>query len=353
MKALKYDIFHSVAACVVFSLISTSYGLPSYTSYKTDSEMKIDGILDEAIWNSLDTFEFFENDGGGAASEKTYAFMTWDNTYMYLGFIAEDKDISNTISQHDGELYNQDVVEIFYDMDGDRLTYVEFEWNWMNATRDAQIHSVGVYDIDTWNPDGCLSAVVYDGTPNNPSDDDKGMTVEIALPWSTFSLVSNNVPRPPEDGQKAAANLLRINIGAGRSGLELISWSPTLNGSFHTAEKFGDIIYSTDITSATKHVSGIAASLLTGSSIDGISLKDNGVSVSYTLSENTDAGFEIYSPQGRLVRTFETFGVGQGAHTFLWDGNNTDGNRVTGGVYLITMKSGGKRQSAVINLPGL
>lgn len=50
--------------------------------------------------------------------------------------------------------------------------------------------------IDGWNIDGLKSAVVVNGTLNNPKDEDKGWQLEIAVPWSAFtrSFHQDNVP---------------------------------------------------------------------------------------------------------------------------------------------------------------
>ena len=55
-----------------------------------------------------------------------------------------------------------------------------------------------------------LTKVHVDGTINNPSDRDKGWSIEIAIPWKAFisNFRSNN---PPKDGDQWKVNFSRVH----------------------------------------------------------------------------------------------------------------------------------------------
>ncbi|MFN7333357.1 MAG: hypothetical protein ACK5ST_02010 [bacterium] len=47
----------------------------------------------------------------------------------------------------------------------------------------------------------CGKAVYLDGTLNDPSDQDKGWTIEIAIPWTAFRKSPINT-YPPQQGDR-------------------------------------------------------------------------------------------------------------------------------------------------------
>jgi hypothetical protein len=49
----------------------------------------------------------------------------------------------------------------------------------------------------------------------------------------------------------------------------------------------------------------------------------------------------VYDLTGRRVRTLASGRVNQGTHSFTWDGTNSDGNRVSPGIYLISLEYNG------------
>ena len=213
--------------------------------------VKIDGILDDKAWQGLDTLHLFRNNApaGGAASAETRVLVGWSRTRLYVAFIADSRNVKNTVTKHDDDgIYQQDVVELFIDPDGDGKNYFELEWNCLNTSLDF-FFTGPLQGLDkAWAPKGMQSAVKVRGTANQPGDVDTGMTVEISLPWEGFSAWSKK-GLPPQAGDSLPLNFYRIIYPASGSA-ELISWTPTGAPSFHMPEKFGALVFSSQPVTA-------------------------------------------------------------------------------------------------------
>ena len=62
---------------------------------------------------------------------------------------------------------------------------------------------------NSWEIPGLRTAVAVDGTLNNPSDTDKGWTLEIAIPWKAFGAAAHS-PLPPRNGDVWRVNFSRV-----------------------------------------------------------------------------------------------------------------------------------------------
>jgi hypothetical protein len=96
------------------------------------------------------------------------------------------------------------------------------------------------------------SAVVVDGTMDKPGDKDKGYTVEVAIPWSSFTKAKNH---PPKGGDEWRMNFYAMKSNSG------VAWSPILGqGNFHKASRFGRVLWATaDMPAPAASGSAVAA----------------------------------------------------------------------------------------------
>jgi hypothetical protein len=212
--------------------------------------IKVDGILNEPQWKGLDTLRLTLNNApaGGKPTVETKVLVAWSQTRLYVAFISDAKNVKGTITQHDGALYDQDVVEMFIDPDGDGKNYMELEWNGLNTSLDYFFTAPRQGDNTAWTAEGMQNAVKVRGTANNASDTDTGIVAEISLPWSIFKQWSKG-SMPPKAGDSLALNFYRINYPSPNAA-ELIAWSPTGAADFHKPDKFGALIFSsTPVTS--------------------------------------------------------------------------------------------------------
>jgi len=211
-----------------------------YTVMRTLGPIKVDGVFDEPSWRvATSTGAFRANDGSETVTSRVEAKMLWDDSNLYFAFECDDTDITATMTKRDEHLWQEEVVEVFIDPDGDEKNYIELEVNPLGAFLDLFVLTPVVpIPYESYNIPAKW-AVKVDGTVQNSSDRDRGWSVELAVPLKEAVTASN---RPPKDGDRWRLNLYRIER---KPKDQLIAWSPTLKPSFHTPSRFGEVTFST------------------------------------------------------------------------------------------------------------
>jgi len=206
----------------------------------------IDGHLTEGVWSRLESVgDFAHADGTGAPQLPTEVKMCWDDSNLYLAFVAVDTDIWGKMRKRDDPIYQEEVVEAFLCSGGDITRYFEFEWSPHNVVFDAKIECPESGDRSRmtadvgWDCAGLKSAVQVVGTLDDSSDVDERWTVEVALPFASIGRAG----KPPVDGEEWRGNFYRIDQAGGG---EFSCWSPTLvlPPSFHVPARFGRLRFS-------------------------------------------------------------------------------------------------------------
>lgn len=201
----------------------------------------IDGVLDEAGWQSADLIEsFILSDGSGNPARNTAARMCWDSQYLYIAFLCDDLDIWGTMLNRDDSLSDEEVVESFISPSSDLTIYYEFEISPLGTLFDAVVDNPtgdrAYMTVDrSWDCEGWQAGVHVDGTVNDRTAADKGWTVEWAIPFDEMTGAPNT---PPKDGDIWRINLFRID----RTPIpEFSCWSPTMKtpADFHVPSVFG------------------------------------------------------------------------------------------------------------------
>ena len=211
-----------------------------YTVMRTLGPIKVDGVFDEPSWRAAkSTGAFRANDGSETPTSRVEAKMLWDDSNLYFAFECDDTDLAATMTKRDEHLWQEEVVEVFIDPDGDGKNYIELEVNPLGAFLDLFVLTPVVpIPYESYNIPAKW-AVKVDGTVQNSSDQDRGWSVELAVPLKEAVTAPN---RPPKDGDRWRLNLYRIER---KPKDQLIAWSPTLKPSFHTPSRFGEVTFST------------------------------------------------------------------------------------------------------------
>lgn len=212
---------------------------------------EIDGRLDDAVWASAGIITALQPAQGvkrPAAMDlvPTEIRMLWDEQGLYVAFRCTDDEIfaSGTI-EHDGNVYMDDVCEIFVDAKGDGRQWIEIQVNPLNQTLDLMSLCVGdatclpngrlastvdVFAIRGWEATGMRTAsgrLLEDGK-------EVGWTVEMAIPAS--ALIKRL------GGTTLAAGTMRANLmrydhrpkpGHDTRSLLHMNWSPVVHGCPH------------------------------------------------------------------------------------------------------------------------
>ncbi len=175
----------------------------------------IDGRLDEKEWSGAawtKDFVDIEGDLKPKPAFRTRVKMLWDQENLYIAVEMEEPQLWATMVKHDSVIFNDPDFEVFLDPDGDRHEYGEFEVNALNTTWDLFLpkpYREGGKAEDSWEISGLRSAVRLDGTLNDPSDQDRGWCIEIAMPWKSFSRLRHRESAPVE-GEQWRVNFSRV-----------------------------------------------------------------------------------------------------------------------------------------------
>jgi hypothetical protein len=338
------------ALIIAFCVRSSTGALPTYTCKMTKETMKIDGVLSERVWSALDTISMLENVKGGKPLQATKVMATWDSTNLYVAYVTKDNDIKGTITQHDGALYSEEAVELFFDADGDGKNYIELEWNCQNATLDYFFPALG-NAVTAWSAAGMKNAVKVHGTANKSSDVDTGMVVEISIPWKALDTGST-IRLPPKKGDQLRINFFRIDQRANVATQDLSAFSPTMSGTFHDPSKFGILSMSTAIQTSAKtpietKVSSTVEFALSAERLLG---SVSALRISYRAPDRSNVQIAICTASGRTVQTLHPCPSDPGANEVIWNGADSWGNRVESGVYYLFLRSHGSAKAHTVQV---
>ena len=113
------------------ALITAQPSVPRYEVKRAAAPPTIDGKLDEPAWTAAPsvTLQFLWDNQTGA-KQMTRARLLWDAQALYVGFDADDSDITAQYQQRDDPTYRDDAVEIFINPNPQQeVVYYGFEMN--------------------------------------------------------------------------------------------------------------------------------------------------------------------------------------------------------------------------------
>ena len=181
-------------------------------------------------WGAMPSLVLVDNVTGEPSLEQTTVRGCWSEQFLCFQYICQDSFVRSDYTKRDEPLYEQDVIEIFIDEEGNGIHYIELEISPHNVIFDAKIINNGqgkVTDIDlAW--------------------DIEGLRTEIHRPQSEIYIYyiyipATNFAAPLEKGKTMKVNFYRIDEQ--RSGeREYQAWRPTGAINFHLAQYFGEMI---------------------------------------------------------------------------------------------------------------
>lgn len=228
--------------------------IKKYVVTKVAKPIKLDGKMDEAAWKSAPSTGLFSDTMTGApGAVVSEAKLLWDNQNLYIGIDSQDTDVWTSLTERDAKLWTQEAVELMIDADGDGKSYIELQVAPNGTIFDTYLPTYRKYE-DTLDPkrkpfdwnSKLKAAVKVDGTLNKREDQDKGWTVEIALPLADVNgLDKPGVKVPPAIGDKWRLNMYRLDAPKGKPQIA-VGWSAPLVGDFHKLDRFGEIVFGDD-----------------------------------------------------------------------------------------------------------
>ncbi len=245
--AFIFPLFAFIAPCSITG--AAELPLSTYTVTRTTGPITIDGNLDEADWKRAEEFTLIETNTGKPVPLKSTVKFLWDDQYLYAAFFSEDPDAWATYTREDDPLWEEEVVELFIDPDGNGHNYYEVEFNPVNARVDLAVINGGertngrIQGWFEWDYKNMKNAVYVKGDGLKEGTKDSYWTVEIAVPYEDMYEMDHV---PPRDGDMWRLNAYRIERGKSGKTPEddwYAAFSPTLRGSFHTPWRFGKIFF--------------------------------------------------------------------------------------------------------------
>jgi hypothetical protein len=219
-------------------LLRGGVDLPEARALPAAGPIVVDGKLDEPGWASAQVLgPFVHYHGRGTPSNSTTARILYDDKNLYLGFDCADRDAWTSYSKRDDPIYNEEAVEIFVDVDGDLHTYVELQQSPANVHFDAAFAGRR-QNMDTAYNAEYETALVVDGTLNDPADQDRGWVSEWRIPFDQI----RGLQAPPKVGDAWRINLFRLDRVRQNGRVvdnQASAWSSPLSGDFHNIGRFG------------------------------------------------------------------------------------------------------------------
>ncbi len=215
--------------------------LNSATVFPKEGELTLDGRLDEMAWQKAVWTNYWISPRGevSATTPKTRSKFLWDEKYLYVGVEAIDQDVWGSFTQRDSNTWEEEVIEIFLDADGDRRDYLELQFTPNQVIFDARFEyrRSDLSKARAWNMQDLKYAVFVDGTLNDRSDTDKAVFFEIAIPIA-------EVPgaRLPLDHQRWRVNLFRFDFPKGGR-QQAAAFSPPIVPDFHALDQFAVLYF--------------------------------------------------------------------------------------------------------------
>ena len=197
------------------SLSAQSEGPLVYTCLKASSPIEVDGLASERAWSKVpwsSNFVDIEGSKKPLPYHQTRVKMLWDSNYFYVFAEMEEPHVWAKLTQRDAIIFRDNDFEVFIDPDGDTHNYYELEINALNTVWDLLLtrpYRDGGHAIDHWDINGLKTAVNVQGTLNDPSDEDTGWSVEIAMPWDALKEATR-MKGPPIPGDQWRINFSRV-----------------------------------------------------------------------------------------------------------------------------------------------
>ena len=183
----------------------------------------------------------------GPASHETRLRALWSPDGLYLRYDAKDPAPWHTMTRRDEHLWEEEVVEIFLDVDRSGHDYYELEISPANVVCDLRM-----IDASPWKGDfgfdleGLETRVV---TTKDGSGRTTGWIATACLPWKGLRALPSTagVRTPPRPGDRWRFNAFRIARPGGKANPERdavkAAWSQPSGDTFHDPSVFRDMVF--------------------------------------------------------------------------------------------------------------
>ncbi len=177
--------------CVSISVdAQTERELPRMSAHRTSEEIKVDGVLDESVWQSVEPIRQLyqiQPDQGEPATEQSEVRILYDDKKLYFGFIffdsEMDKIVANDMRRDSEGLRSNDYGFLLLDTYNDRRNAVFFRFTPVGGIEDTAVSNSGGSLNTSWD-------IVWECRCRINEDH---WTVEIAIPFSQLRFEQSDV----------------------------------------------------------------------------------------------------------------------------------------------------------------
>jgi hypothetical protein len=180
--------------CMLFLPITvdaqTERELPRMSAHRTSEEIKVDGVLDESVWQSVEPIRQLyqiQPDQGEPATEQSEVRILYDDKKLYFGFIffdsEMDKIVANDMRRDSEGLRSNDYGFLLLDTYNDRRNAVFFRFTPVGGMEDTAVSNSGGSLNTSWD-------IVWECRCRINEDH---WTVEIAIPFSQLRFERSDV----------------------------------------------------------------------------------------------------------------------------------------------------------------
>ena len=198
-----------------FKGLDNLFSIPlNYTVHHVTTPPKIDGDINDDVWKQAawtTDFQDIEGDLKPKPPLKTRVKMLWDDSCLYIAAQMEEPQVWAYQHHHDDIVYLENDFELFINPNNTTHQYFEFEVNPINTIFDLFLnkpYKIGGNALISWDSEGLRTAVKVQGTVNDPSDVDKGWTVELAIPFKSIKI--GEYAGVPDEGTMWRINFSRV-----------------------------------------------------------------------------------------------------------------------------------------------
>ena len=168
----------------------TERELPRMSAHRTSEEIKVDGVFDEAVWQSVEPIRQLyqiQPDQGEPATEKSEVRILYDDKKLYFGFIffdsEMDKIVANDMRRDSDGLRSNDYGYLLLDTYNDRRNAVFFRFTPVGGMEDTAVSNSGGSLNSSWD-------IVWECRCKINEDH---WTAEIAIPFSQLRFEKSDV----------------------------------------------------------------------------------------------------------------------------------------------------------------
>ncbi len=167
----------------------TERELPRMSAHRTSEEIKVDGVLDESVWQSVEPIRQLyqiQPDQGDPATEQSEIRILYDDKKLYFGFVffdEMDKIVANDMRRDSSGLRSNDYGFLLLDTYNDRRNAVFFRFTPVGGMEDTAVSNSGGSLNTSWD-------IVWECRCRINEDN---WTVEIAIPFSQLRFEQSDV----------------------------------------------------------------------------------------------------------------------------------------------------------------